>query len=452
MLFFGQMGNWARGLSDGMGDWLIKRPLYFLGRERLEIRHLFRGIERSPAISIYTGVLWAVPLAMVNAYAAPYMIELGLSRAELGIFSAWAQGLSLLGFLTGGYLADTWGRKRTLIFFDITSWGIYTLSLTLASNKWWCIASILSMATNAGANIAYQILLVEGVKPYKRARVFTLLQLVNLIPSLAFLPLMGGMLVTKFGLVPAGRAMYALFFVLFAFGTALRIRYLPDAPPPHQAPSTFGLAIRDAWQSSRAAFASFWSRPAARPFFFARFADEWKSFAWSTYSTLFLLESVRITKGEVAIVAQGGVYVSFLILVMVIPYIPVKRFMSLLGYEQIFAVASMGILLLARGSESRLLLCFLSTGLGAVAGALAWSANNAYWLSMMGEKERPRIVSAATGLIKMGLFLFGPLAALIYVHVSPEALVAVLLTLQLTQFLLLRRVVRGAPHVATGRV
>jgi len=448
---FNQLASLLRSVSGGMGDLLVRRPLYFLGRERLEIRHLFRGIERAPAVSIYTGVLWVVPLAMVNAYAAPYMVELGLSRTELGFFSAWAQGLSLLGFLTGGYLADTWGRKRTLIFFDITSWGLYTVCLTFAFNKWWCIAAILSMATNAGANIAYQILLVEGVKPYKRARIFSLLQLVNLMPSLAFLPLVGGMLVMKFGLVPAGRAMYALFFLLFMAGTYLRFRYLPDAPPPDKAPSSWALAVRDVWNRSREAFASFWERPGARPFLFARFIEEWKFFAWNTYSTLYLLESVKVAKGDVAILAQGGAYVTFLVLVMVIPYISVRRFMSLLGYEQGFAMAAMALLYFARGSESRLLFCFLSAGLGAVAGAFYWSANNAYWLSIMGEKERPKVISAATGVMKLGIFVLGPLAAVLYVNVSPESLVLTLMVLQAVQFVLLRRVVHEAPLAATGR-
>lgn len=446
-----QIADLFRSFSGEMGDLLIRRPLYLLGRERLEIRHLFRGIERAPAVSIYTGVLWVIPLAMVNAYAAPYMVELGLSRAELGLYSAWAQGLSLLGFLTGGYLADTWGRRRTLVFFDITSWGLYTLCLTFAANKWWCIAAILAMATNAGANIAYQILLVEGVKPYKRSRVFTLLQLVNLLPSLAFLPLVGGMLVTKFGLVPAGRAMYGLFFLLFVLGTYLRMRYLPDAPPPDKAPSSWVLAMKDAWLRSREAFVSFWQRPGAKPFLFARFIEEWKAFAWSTYSTLFLLEAVKVAKGDVAVLAQGAAYVTFLVLVLVIPYLPVKRYMGLLGYEQFFAMAAMALLLLARGSESRLLLSFLSAGLGAVAGALYWSANNAYWLSVMGEKERPKVVSAATGMMKLGVFILGPLAAVLYVKVSPESLVLAMMVLQMVQVALLRRVVREAPHAATAR-
>ncbi len=445
-----QLAGLFRYFSGEMADLLVRRPLYLLGRERLEIRHLFRGIERAPAVSIYTGVLWVIPLAMVNVYAAPYMVELGLSRAELGLYSAWAQGLSLLGFLTGGYLADTWGRKRTLVLFDITSWGLYTVCLTLAVNKWWCIAAILAMATNAGANIAYQILLVEGVKPFKRARVFTLLQLVNLLPSVAFLPLVGGLLVTKFGLVPAGRGMYALFFLLFAAGTYLRMRYLPDVPAPEKAPPAWFSALKDAIHRTREAFVVFWSRPGARPFLFARFIEEWKVFAWNTYSTLFLLECVQVAKGDVAVLAQGGAYVTFLVVVLVIPYIPIRRFMGLLGYEQLFALAAMALLLLARGSESRLMLCFLAAGLSAVAGALYWSANNAYWLSIMGEKERPKAVSAATGTVKLGLFILGPLAAVLYVKVSPEALVVTLMVLQVLEFFLLRRVVKEAPHVATA--
>lgn len=442
--------NFFRFFAGEMGDLLVRRPLYFLGRERLEIRHLFRGIERAPAVSIYTGVLWVIPLVMVNAYAAPYMVELGLSRAELGLYSAWAQGLSLLGFLTGGYLADTWGRKRTLVFFDITSWGLYTVCLTVAVNKWWCIAAILAMATNAGANIAYQILLVEGVKPYKRARVFTLLQLVNLLPSLAFLPLLGGLLVTKFGLIPAGRALYALFFLLFALGTWLRIKYLPDAPPPERAPASWLQALMEAWHRSREAFASLWSKPGGRPFLFARFIEEWKAFAWSTYSTLFLLEAVKVAKGDVALLAQGSAFVTFLVIVLIIPYIPVKRYMGLLGYEQFFALAAMALLLLARESDSRLLLSFLSSGLGAVAGALYWSANNAYWLSIMGDRERPKVVSAATGAMKLGVFLLGPLAAFLYVKVAPESLVIAMMALMILQIVLLRRVVREAPHAATA--
>ena len=448
--FLNRFSDLWRVLSGEAGDLFVRRPRYLIGRQRLEIRHLFRGVERTPAVTIYTGVLWIIPLVMVNAYAAPYMVECGLSRAEVGYFTAWSQALYLLGFLSGGHLADTWGRKKTLVLFDTTSWGLYTLFLAVGLNKWWCVAAIFAMATNAGANISYQCLLVEGVKPYKRSRIFTLLQFVNLLPSVIFLPLLGGVLVSRFGLVPAGHAMYAFFFLCIGTGIFLRWKYIPDAPPASRAPVGGWSTLKDMGASGYAAFRTFLGKPGARPFFAARLVEEFKLFAWTTYSSLFLIDAVGITKGHIAVLVQASAYVTFLVVIGIIPYVPVRRFLGFLGYEQLFAVSALGIFLLARGSDERLLLSLVGMGLMAVTTAFYWSANNAYWLTIMGDTQRAKVVSFATAVIRASIFVLGPLAAVLYVKVSPESLVAVLMVLLCVEFLLLRRVVRVTPHVAAG--
>jgi predicted MFS family arabinose efflux permease len=189
---FNQILSSIREIGEDGYELLLRKPLFLLGAQGQKARGMFTDLPQRQMAIIYAGLFWVVPLVMVWPYQSIYMVRLGLSKTEIGVYQALMGAVSLICVILGGYLSDVWGRKKTLIFFDIFSWMGYCLCMALASNKWWCVAAIFFLATNLGSATPYLSLLAEGVKTKSLTLVFTVLQMANMIPSLFFFPLLGG--------------------------------------------------------------------------------------------------------------------------------------------------------------------------------------------------------------------------------------------------------------------
>src|ERR1700722_3362821 len=176
---------------------------------------------------------------MINPYRSLYLVSLGLSTTEVGLYSFIFIPLGLIALWVGGYLTDIWGRKKALFLFDAVSWGGYCFCMTFASNKWWGGAALFFIALNLGSGPAYQCLLNEGVAVSKRAVVYSILQITNLAAGLLFFPLLGGYWVSQKGLAAASHEMFGLFLVFVVIGISIRAIFIPHSGTFERVPSTW---------------------------------------------------------------------------------------------------------------------------------------------------------------------------------------------------------------------
>ncbi len=292
--------------------------------------------------------------------------------------------------------------KKTLIFFDIVSWEGYCLCLALATNKWWCLAAIFFMATNAASGPPYLSLLSEGVPAKNRAFVFTVLTMVNMAPSLLFLPLLGGIWVNKMGLVAANHQMYWFHAVLVGIGIFLRWKLLPESVAYEKSAKSWFHALREAMRQYRQALGAFFRKPVSKTFLFSKFLDEWIIFVWGTYASLYCVKYLGLKDSYLSILPPLANYVAFLSLFLVIPNLTERFMMRILGFDQLFGLTALvALLLLSRGGENVLLVCLLSSGLAAVGTAFYGSVSAAVWMNIMEERERAKVVAASYALIKV---------------------------------------------------
>ncbi len=433
--------SFVRDIGEESFEILLKKPLFHIGRHSLKVREMFVGIPSRQAVTIYAGVLWVIPIAMVQPYLSLYMVALGFSTTEVGVYQSLMCFVGLVFFFIGGYFSDVWGRKKTLIFFDIVSWEGYCLCLALATNKWWCLAAIFFMATNAASGPPYLSLLSEGVPAKNRAFVFTVLTMVNMAPSLLFLPLLGGIWVNKMGLVAANHQMYWFHAVLVGIGIFLRWKLLPESVAYEKSAKSWFHALREAMRQYRQALGAFFRKPVSKTFLFSKFLDEWIIFVWGTYASLYCVKYLGLKDSYLSILPPLANYVAFLSLFLVIPNLTERFMMRILGFDQLFGLTALvALLLLSRGGENVLLVCLLSSGLAAVGTAFYGSVSAAVWMNIMEERERAKVVAASYALIKVGLFLTGSLGALLYGKVTPQSLLWVMIGMRVVGFILLRRV------------
>ena len=432
--------SFLSSLLDIGDEYLVRKPLFILGKQGIKVRYMFLKLPRTQAVTIYAGILWVIPIALVSPFTSPYMTALGFSDTEVGAYQSSIRVIPILFLILGGYLTDTWGRKQTLIFFDFISWGAYSLLLALAFSKWWCVAALLVFTSNFGSNPPYQCLLIEGVKEKKRAIVYTVLAMVNLSPALFFLPLLGGIWVEKRGLIEANHEMYWLQLVMTMVGMWLRLKYLPSTGQFEQAPGAWWHAFRDGSRQYYTAMKDYFKKPAAKVILASKFIDEWILFIWGIYSSLYFTHYLGMKVSYLSILGPVSAYVAFLVLFIVIPSIPSRKIMKILGVDQIFGLFALGVLLLlTKGGGNVLLVALFSAGFGAAGVVLYASVSLAAWMSIIGEKERAKVYSVSWAFIMVGIAITGPWASYLYGHVSPVALIWLMMGLRVIAFLLLRR-------------
>jgi hypothetical protein len=169
--------------------------------------------------------------------------------------------------------------------------------------------------------------------------------------------------------------------------------------------------------------------------------------AWGVYSSLYFVQYLGLKESYLSILSQGSGYVVFLVLFLVIPNILEKQMIRILGLDQIFGFAAIGVLLfLGQGSENVLLVGFLSSSLGAIGGAFYASVSASVWMNIIEEKERAKVVSATFALIKVGL-LTGTVGALLYGDVSPVFLLYLMMGMRVLNYFLLRRISKSLASV-----
>lgn len=430
-------------ITEAGYETFLKKPLFSLGHHGKKVGGMFTALPRRQMVAVYGGLLWVIPGTMVGQFEPLYMVRLGLSETEIGVYKAFMNIVGLAGFFIGGYVADFWGRKKAIVLFDALSWGGYCLSLALATHKWWCVSAMFFFAMVSASVPAYFGLLSEAISARKRASVFSVLQMVNQMPSALFLPLVGGLWVARVGLVPATHQMFFLYAGLVGLGILLRWKYLPKSVVYERAPTSWLHAVREGAGQYRASLKEFFRHPASRPLLASKFLDEWVITLWGmTYASLYYVDRLGVRDSNISVINQGSTYVGILLLFLLIPNFTQKFMVRILGADQVLGLLGiLVLLLLGPGADNPLLVCLLAAGLGAAGNSLYNSVNVAIWMNIVREKERVKVVAASFALIRIGLITTA-LGALLYGKVSPESLLWFMAALRVVGFFLLRRVAR----------
>ncbi len=431
-----------RVTSEEWYEFLLKKPLFLLGQKGQQGKEMFLNLPRRQAVTIYAGVLWVIPIAMVQPYVSLYMVQLGLSNTEVGVYTCLMNALRLPALFLGGYFSDTWGRKKTLIAFDILSWGGYCLCLALAANKWWCIAALFFMATNSGSTAPYVCLLAEGVSSSKRAVVYSALNIANMAPSLLFFPLLGGLWESQRGLLRSNHEMYWLQTALVALGIGLLWKFLPESKTYEKSASSWYRVFKEGLGQYRDALRAFFRKPGAKVFLLSKFFDEWMLLVWGIYASLYYVQHMGLKDAYLSVLSQSSSYVMFLVLFLFVPSLSEGQLLKILGIDQLFGLAALAMLCFApTAGNSVLLICLLSVCLGSIGGALYGSVNAALWMNLMEERERAKVVAASYAILYIGL-LSGSLGAVVYGHISPQVMLGVMVSIRVINFFLWRNVAK----------
>ena len=204
------------------------------------LSHIFY-LPRNAWILTSTSAVWSVGSSMANPYQTLYFSALGASPLYIGLLVGYGTAVTIVSTLIGGYIADTWGRRRVVIIFSwvsvlssfiyflINSPVLIVLPLTLAS-----VSSIYNPAFNS--------IMMDSIDPADRVRGFSVFNAINTFPSV-FAPTFGGILMNFLGIYDGIKFAYlgsALFGVI---AISIRTRELKETHIVVRDPTTMKFSL-----------------------------------------------------------------------------------------------------------------------------------------------------------------------------------------------------------------
>jgi len=76
------------------------------------------ALQGNARVMFATVLCWALPMSYTGAYLQLYMADQGLSKLAIGTLASAQMAAQIVGALLGGWLAERWGFRRTLLTFD----------------------------------------------------------------------------------------------------------------------------------------------------------------------------------------------------------------------------------------------------------------------------------------------------------------------------------------------
>src|ERR1700730_8208597 len=152
---------------------------------------------------------------MANPFQTLYFSALGAGPLLIGLLIGYGTAVTVFSTLVGGYIADTWGRRRVVIIFSWAS--VLSSFLYFFINSEALIAIPLTIASVSSIyNPAFNSIMMDSIDPADRVRGFSVFNAINTFPSV-FAPTFGGILMNFLGIYEGIKFAYlgaALFGVI----------------------------------------------------------------------------------------------------------------------------------------------------------------------------------------------------------------------------------------------
>lgn len=204
------------------------------------LKQSWLDMHRDVKILVLSVFLWEIGLTLYDPILSVYLRQLGASPEQVGLVFSSAYFVTAASSLPGGWLADRFDRRKTMIFFWVI--GAPSILLIAAAEVWWQVIPgvmlyFLSYMTFPAIN-AY---LTSAADPRRLSTAFGLLYIGFPIATLIG-PSLGGYLADLFGF----RFVFFLSFGFFLLSTIVLFWLSPQYPKiPSRSPADIIRILRD---------------------------------------------------------------------------------------------------------------------------------------------------------------------------------------------------------------
>lgn len=374
---------------------------YFLGGV-----FLFNRIKGNARGCLIYEPMFVLPYSMLSMYASVYMFELGVNEKQIGLITSIGLVLQIFTSFISGYLTDRMGRRRALLYYDLLSWSLAAFIWAASQNFWYFLIAAFFNSFLRVPNTAWYCLLVEDTNPDDRSIVFRVLQLIGVIGGL-IAPL-GGLLVSKFTLVPAMRIMYILFGIsvtLMFIGRNFSTKETEIGIRKRKESKT--VKLKSNFQEYTLAIKSILHNPLLLIIFGVYILFNFQMTLQNTYLSIYLVEALNIDDSFIAIFPAVSSIAMLALIFFVIP-----RFSELKASKYIiwgFLLAIVSKLILIFIGPKEIIPVIISTMLAAAGSIIASPYLEAAVANSIDDEQRAK--------------MFSILQVLVLIFISPSGII-----------------------------
>ena len=158
-------------------EWVAWRlPRELLTRQAIQLRKMWGALQGNAKPLMLCNIFWTIPGSFMGIYLQVFMVEQGLSKIEIGTVASAQLVAQMFGALLGGFLAERYGRLRTVTLIDTCCWPLAYLVFSSAHGYLSFMAGAVLVGTVFTLGPAWTALYVEGSRPSNRMHLFGLLQ------------------------------------------------------------------------------------------------------------------------------------------------------------------------------------------------------------------------------------------------------------------------------------
>ena len=171
-----------------------------------------RELKGNPRITVLTEVMFGIPYNLFTPFFSVYMLALGVTDQQIGSIASLGLILQIFTALLSGAIVDKFGRRLTLLIFDVLCWSVPCLIWAVAQDLRFFVAAAVMNSLWRVSHTAWTCLMVEDAEERHLVHIWTWI-MIFAVCSAFFTPL-GGLVVARFGLIPAVRGLYLFGFIV----------------------------------------------------------------------------------------------------------------------------------------------------------------------------------------------------------------------------------------------
>jgi DHA1 family tetracycline resistance protein-like MFS transporter len=381
--------------------------------------------------------LWSIPTIWFMIYTPLYMLAVGVTKMQVGWISSLFMLMQMIGTSLGGYLADKWGRKKTVLIFDAIGWLIPMILWIMAKNVWYFV---IAASINGFVYIvipSWNCLFIEDIAPKDRPSLFAILQIVFYGAGL-FTPL-GGLMVRKFDMIIAGRAMYAIGFIFACSAIILRWIYLKETEVERAVLSeTRDNSWLEVLKDYKNSFLILMRSIPMRTLFLIQALLLFRDTIWNTYSSIYIADSagLGLDKSLISLLPMVSSVVMIVMLLLIVPHLKgdildLRRYIILSTFTMLVSTV---VFLLSPAKTIYFIL--LSRVIWAFGFAIFYPTRETYWANVISNRNRAKTIAITSTLIFLSSVPAGPISGYLYSFL-PKAPFILMGVLQLACILLI---------------
>jgi MFS family permease len=171
-----------------------------------------RELKGNPRATVLTEIMFGIPYNLFTPFLSIYMLAFGVTDQQIGSIASLGLFLQIFSALLSGAIVDKYGRRLTLLIFDLLCWSVPCIIWAVAQDVRFFVAAAAMNSLWRISLTAWTCLMVEDAEERHLVHIWTWI-MIFAVCSAFFTPL-GGWFVERYGLIPAVRGLFVFGFVV----------------------------------------------------------------------------------------------------------------------------------------------------------------------------------------------------------------------------------------------